>query len=256
MHSFVKTAFYEITLKNVPRPPLGKQQFHPPNGNKLGICLIEFRKHEWIRYVLYQIANIYGNTDTSLYIVHGTKNAAFVREIVKDWKHVQFIGYPYENITREKYAELCCDETFYKHFKTEFMLKMEWDSFIRKRIPDHFFNYSYVGAPWTGYPNDYPNNPHIRVGNKLVGNGGFSLRNVKRMIEVCHSFPKPAKLGEDVHLTNCLEDHEIPSVDLAKTFSVEWVFDPDPVGIHQVFKIFPTFVFMRWFKNTEYSNTS
>ena len=72
------------------------------------------------------------------------------------------------------------------------------------------------------------------------------MRKVDRMIEICKNNPKPLKLGEDVHLTNCLNDDELPTVDIAKQFSVEWVFYHDPVGLHKVWSIFPIEVFSKW----------
>jgi hypothetical protein len=247
-HEIAETV-YETFLETIKEPVDTKKIFHIPDGNKLGICLIEFRQKHWLKYILYQIAHVYGGNDVSLYIVHGTKNGNFLKEFVKDWGNVQFIEYPYETIDHPKYAEICCDVEFYKHFNTQFVLKMEWDSFIRKPIPDAFFEYAYVGAPWLGYPNEFPDNPHIQTGNKKIGNGGFSLRNVKKMIEVCSRYKKPAKLGEDVHITNCLKDSDIPDYEMAKEFSVEWVYHPDPVGLHHVWTIFPIETFMKWLKN-------
>lgn len=247
MNLNINTAFYEIHLRNVKSPEKKHTVFQVPNKNRLGVCLIEFRKLEWIKYVLFQVANVYGNTDTSLYIVHGTSNGEYVKNMLKDWTNVQFIEYPYDNVNREQYAELCCDSNLYKRLNTQFMLKIEWDSFIRKKIPDFFFQFSYVGAPWTGFPNDYPKNPHKQIGNKRVGNGGFSLRKVERMIEICTNHPKPEGLGEDVHITNCLYNKELPTVEQAQQFSVEWMYHPDPVGFHQIWKIFPTHVYSRWF---------
>lgn len=247
MNLNINTAFYDIHLRNVQKPDKKNTVFQIPNSNRLGVCFIEFRKLDWIQYVLYQVAHVYGNTDTSLYIVHGRSNKHYIQEILKDWTNVQYIQYPYDNINREQYAELCCDPKFYKHFKTQFVLKIEWDSFIRKKIPEIFFTFSYVGAPWTGFPNEYPKNPHKQVGNKLVGNGGFSLRKVSRMIDVCTKHAKPEHLGEDVHITNCLSQDELPTVEQARQFSVEWIYHPDPVGFHQVWKTFPTHVYSRWF---------
>lgn len=247
-HEIAETV-YETFLETIKEPDNTEKVFHNPDGNKLGICLIEFRRKHWLKYILYQIAHVYGGSDVSLYIVHGTKNGNFLKEFVKDWGNVQFIEYPYETIDHPKYAEICCDVEFYKHFNTQFVLKMEWDSFIRKPIPDAFFEYAYVGAPWAGYPNDFPDNPHIQIGNKKIGNGGFSLRNVEKMIEVCSRYKKPAKLGEDVHITNCLKDSDIPEYEMAKEFSVEWVYHPDPVGLHHVWTIFPIETFMKWLKD-------
>jgi hypothetical protein len=249
----INESIYEAYLSKIKPPQQSQTIWKIPNKNRLGICFIEFREQKFLEHVLNQVAKVYGGTDVSLYIIHGTKNKSFFEKIMRNWENVQYIEYPYENIDRTKYNEICCDSNLYEQFNTKFILKMEWDSFIRKQIPDMFFNYSYVGAPWKGYPNDYPDNPHIRVGNKLVGNGGFSLRKVDRMIEICKNNPLPLILCDknDVHITNCLNDSEVPLVEIAKRFSVEWVHDEDPVGLHQVWIIYPIHVFSKWMECIE-----
>ena len=236
----VRQTIYDmcVTSVGVPRDE-ARRTFAVPNGNRLAICLIEFRRLKWLRYIVNQIAKVYGGTDVSLYVVHGKKNRRLFADIVKPYKNVQTVEYPYDNIDRDKYADICCDAQFYGLFKTQFVLKMEWDSYIRKRVPAEFFRYAYVGAPWQGYPNDYQGeNIFKRLGNKLVGNGGFSLRKVSRMIEICEgSVARPRNVGEDVFLTNHLRDDEVPDPKKASEFSVEFVYNADPVGLHHVWTI-------------------
>jgi len=238
---------WESCLKMISPPSSEKTVWKIPEGNRLGLLIIEFRSHPWFLHVLNNIAHIYGGTDVSLYVVHGINNEIFVKHVLKKWSNVVFIKLEHYNIDRGQYAELCCDPDIYRRFDTEFILKFEVDTISRHKIPDVFFQYSYVGAPWTGYPNDYPDNPHIKVGNKLVGNGGYSLRNVKRMIDICQSNPKPPKLGEDVHITNCLDETEIPPVNLAKEFSVEWVYHENPCALHQCWRFHSLDKIVEWF---------
>ena len=73
---------YGSHLTKVKKPESTKCVFAEPNDNKLGICLIEFRKLDWLKYILYQIAHLYGNTDVSLYIVHGSKNGNYFKNIL------------------------------------------------------------------------------------------------------------------------------------------------------------------------------
>ena len=236
----VQQTIYDMCVTSVGLPRDEAQRtFAAPNGNRLSICLIEFRRLKWLRYIVNQIAKVYGGTDVSLYVVHGRKNRRFFADILEPYKNVQTVEYPYDNIDRAKYADICCDVEFYKLFNTQFVLKMEWDSYIRKRVPEEFFRYAYVGAPWQGYPNDYQGeNIFKRLGNKLVGNGGFSLRKVSRMIEICEgSVSRPRNVGEDVFLTNHLRDDEVPDPKLASGFSVEFVYNADPVGLHHVWTI-------------------
>lgn len=245
----IEQSLYDMCLTSIPVPPESKRTFRVPGSNRLGICLIEFRRVRWLKYIVRKIAHVYGGTDVSLYIVHGTQNGSLFRAICKDYENVQYIEYPYDNIDRDMYADICCDVEFYRRFKTQFVLKMEWDSFIRKPIPEEYFKYAYVGAPWQGYPNDvHGTNLFKRLGNKLVGNGGFSLRNVSRMIEICEKNKgmRESNVGEDVFITNHLTDEEIPDFISASGFAVEFVHNPDPVGLHHVWTIHPPDVVRRW----------
>lgn len=69
------------------------------------------------------------------------------------------------------------------------------------------------------------------------------------MTEIYDQFPKPPKLGEDVHLTNCLEDHEVPSVSIAKEVTVEWNNRPDPCGLHQSWRFHTIDYIVTWFEH-------
>ena len=59
-----------------------------------------------------------------------------------------------------------CIERLHLAFQTDFVLTVQFDGRILnpKAWMNDFFNYDYIGAPW---------------GDKVVGNGGFSLRSRK-----------------------------------------------------------------------------
>lgn len=239
---------YKLLLERIPEPSLNNKIWSD-TPSKLGVCLIEFREHEYMKAVLHNMCNIYGGTSTSLYIIHGNSNEDFVKDIIKDWSNVRTIKYDYDNINIDIYNEIMTSTEFYDHFETEFVLIFQTDTLIRKQIPEKFFEYKYVGAPWKGYPNDFPDNPSVLIGNKLVGNGGFSLRNVQKMKDICskHLYKdSKRKINEDVYITNFLNISDIPRVDIAKQFSVEWVYYDDPVGLHHVWTIFPFETVKMW----------
>jgi len=236
---------YELYINKIEEPPSYKTVWQLPNGNRLGIVLLEFREQKFIKQLIKQIAHVYGGSDVSLFIVHSIKNETFFKKILQNWKNVTYIKLSFDDNDTlsnyeksQKYSDICCDPTLYSQLNTQFVLFIQWDAFIRKRIPEHFFKFSYVGAPWVGFPNDWPDNPNVQLGNKRVGNGGFSLRNVKRMIEICSEHTR-GKLNEDVFISNHLDIHELPSIEEAKSFSVEWIYHPDPVGCHAIWKFHP-----------------
>ena len=238
---------WDSCLKRIKSPNEKNKIWKIPDNNKLALVIIEFRSDEWFKYVLNNIANIYGGEDVSLYIIHGNQNETFIKDILKNWINVQYIKYDYDNINIDTYSKICNDSDLYRKFNTEFILIFQIDTITLKKFDESFYKYSYVGAPWTGYPNDYPDNPQVVVGNKLVGNGGYSLRNVKRMIEINEMYPNHKKLHEDVHITNCLENYELPDVNKASDFSVEWIYNKNPSGLHQSWRFHDVDKIIEWF---------
>lgn len=105
-----------------------------------------------------------------------------------------------------------------------------------------FMQYDYVGAPWV----DTPDNHVIKneVNPEMVGNGGFSLRSVRKMIEVCETFQKEKKelffhnineIPEDVYFVKYLTclGAKIAPKNIAKHFAVEQVYEEDICGFHK-----------------------
>ena len=204
----------------------------PYNGQKLSVVIIEPRKHENLKGVIYQMANIYGNSDVSLYIFHGTNNYNYLNNIFNSWTNILFINLNIDNLLYDDYNKLLTNYKFWEIFKSEFVLIFQLDSIILKKIPDIFFNYHYIGAPWINNP-FIKNNIHF-YNKKIVGNGGFSLRNVKVMIDICKNCKNVDNDNEDVFFSMNIDDNFIPDEKLAEQFSIESKYYHDPVGMHNV----------------------
>ena len=88
---------------------------------------------------------------------------------------------------------------------------------------EHFMKYDYVGAPWA----------HILLAG---GNGGLSLRNVRKTLLIIHKFEyKPIVHGnEDLYFCRFMAEvgGVVPTTGEGMKFSVETMFYDKPVGIH------------------------
>ena len=96
---------------------------------------------------------------------------------------------------------------------------------ILRKIPDYYFSFDYIGAPWNHLPT-------------LAGNGGFSLRRVAAAVRSCEQHRNTPYL--DIFLPNhedvifCRQsDFRYPDDrELHKSFAVETMFSENPVGVH------------------------
>lgn len=228
--------FWDKQISDIPEPNLSKKVWGK-GYSQLSLMIVEPRKHKWLRGILYNMSHIYGGTSAQLYIFHGDANSGHVQDIIKDWKNVNLINIHVDNLQPHPYAhsKFCLDPSLWETFNSEFVLTMTTTSLLRRRIDDHFFSYSYVGAPWNT-PTDGP---------EAVGNGGFSLRNNKDIIQAC----KNIDFDKSYQTTRALEDilisrellrlkKNIPSKKEALGFSVETVYEEDPVGCHAPYRHF------------------
>ena len=115
---------------------------------------------------------------------------------------------------------------------------------IHGKTLEPYLQYDYVGAPWT----DVPDNRYIKeyVNRELVGNGGFSLRDIQKSYQVCATFKNEKnelfyhninEIPEDVYFVKCLKkmmkDANVAPFNDARRFSIEQVFQHTPCGFHK-----------------------
>lgn len=87
-----------------------------------------------------------------------------------------------------------------------------------------YLEWDWIGAPWSKTA-------------QYGGNGGLSLRNVTKIIQVLEVENRTVGDGalEDLWLTDRLHrlpNSHMPNADISKTFSVESVWDKTPLGYH------------------------
>jgi hypothetical protein len=203
MLSLIEGADRSVMFRNVQRsirPPEKKNTVFaaPFPGQKLSLAIIEPRNDEMLQYALYNMAHVYGNSDVSLYVFHGTDNIEYVNNIIRNWTNVQLINL---NISNLPYPggpnDMLLSPGFYKTFKSEFVLSFQTDCILKRKIDDLYFNYEYVGGPWHESIvklNGKLSSIHITP-DRRVGNGGFSLRKISTMLQI-PKLKRPEGWGE------------------------------------------------------------
>ncbi len=224
-----KEKYYQLVNQIQPYPLYPQIRFQ--TSGKLVIALFEFRPLELIKNVVNGILKIYKPEEIGLAIVFGTQNDSFVRDYFKEWSNVILINTGDYNHDGTSYSQrLKTPELWEKFDNFQHVLVMQCDTLLLKKIPEVYFNFDYIGAPWS-----------IESMRYLAGNGGFSLRNVNAMINVCDQF-RGKKLTEIQTEPNyedvffCKQPNlKLPTpadFEIHRAFSVEMIFHHDPVGLH------------------------
>lgn len=123
----------------------------------------------------------------------------------------------------DSYSEMLCSEEFYTLFANyDYMLIAQIDVFIFEDKLMQFCRtgYDYIGAPWPGKARMYDG---MRAYVVEVGNGGLSLRNIRKHIQVLKSGIKRKKgTPEDVFwAVNNSDTYKVAPVEIARYFSLE-----------------------------------
>jgi hypothetical protein len=146
----------------------------------------------------------------------------------------------------EVYNDILKDASFWQTLKNEGHEKciiIQDDGILMNgQTIGKFLEYDYVGAPWL----DTSDNEYIKenVNPELVGNGGFSLRDVNKMQQVCTQYIEEKmdlfynninEIPEDVYFAKCLTHMgaKVAPFDVAREFSVEQVPCQTTVGFHK-----------------------
>jgi hypothetical protein len=220
-----KNQFYDVIYKipSIDYIPEFNQK------DKLIICMIEFRIMDSIKHVINSVLRIYKPDEIGLCIVHGNFNKKFIYENFGNWKNIKLVQYNFNNIGQKIYSKILKTPQFWENFSNwDSVLIIQTDALMLRRIDDIYFNFDYIGSPW--------DNNKCENG----GNGGFSLRKVKTMINCTeenrnNNLNNISGSNEDIFFANkklnITKDYQ-----LHKSFAVEKIFNNNPVGYHAIYK--------------------
>jgi hypothetical protein len=158
-------------------------------NNLIGI-FIEPRK---IMQVFYNICNFFTVLpNTKLYFFCGKNLKAYYDKIFVLYDNLIIQELPTNNLTSSQYSDLMKSMSFWSQFKATYCLTIQTDGCLCINSPyniDYFFKYDYVG----GYSKKHWRNKMGSMIDYSVKfpclNGGFSLRNISKCINVIKKFP-------------------------------------------------------------------
>jgi hypothetical protein len=208
--------------------------------------LIEFRQFPHVEFLIRNTIRKLGE-DWSHTVVCGSENYDLMKEICNSIsEHIRLIKIDKTNLNIDEYSLLLGSKEFWEQLRGEKILIYQEDSCMFKTNINDFMIWDYIGAPWPYEKNDTPN---------AVGNGGFSLRTKKCMIDVINCLPiTNVKLNsstlnymcmnginvavEDVYFSKTMQEYCIGHVAdwiSAYDFSMESIMNENSLGGHNFF---------------------
>lgn len=134
---------------------------------------------------------------------------------------------PISNLNQ--YNQFMTSIPFWERLKEyERVLIFQQDSMILRDGIEEFTDFDYVGAPWKW-----------QAEPRKGGNGGLSLRNPKKCLELVRQKPWSITYGyEDVYFTNGLEEvgGSVAPYEVCRKFSCETMFEMGTFGYHAIDK--------------------
>jgi len=216
----------------------------PPPDDPIGNSTVALLVHEANRreHINGAILSVHKNTPIQwpLYVIY----ASIARDpIMAPW----IKGLPFNEVLKSAgrsviYREMndayyghsqntpAMDVEFWKQFSEDFLFFFHADSGMchPPNFPynlSDFFNFDYVGAPWSGPGRAY------QTSTVYVGNGGFSIRNRTFMIECIQRGHRNDGISllepEDYYFALCAQRFgRFCSYDIARYFAIETVDEP------------------------------
>jgi hypothetical protein len=209
---------------------------------KYTAIIIEPRKHKALEFVLDNVCNCLSK-DWKIILFHGFNNTEYVTKIVEKLNSIfenkiGLVNLNLDNLDSFQYSKLLATRSIiYEHINTDVFLVFQTDSMIFKNNADlinDFLEYDYVGSPWaiTNYYATFECN--------FIGNGGFSLRNKCKMLEIIEKVDWNSKTQitdklEDLFFAKAYEGITVkkPEYYKACTFCVDEVFSELTFACHK-----------------------
>lgn len=143
------------------------------------------------------------------------------------------------------YNSILMNNEFWENLKIyNRCLIIQDDGILMKNGIKEFMKYDYIGAPWIdNFQNEQLKKYHVPT---LIGNGGFSLRNPKVMLEILNKFYMEKtqlflhnyiKIPEDVYFSKYIlkiNNAVLPSYETATKFSSEQILNNNSIGFHRI----------------------
>jgi hypothetical protein len=208
--------------------------YRPPLISENAYVIVERRAHPNFRFILQNIA--WAAPHMSVYLFCSDENLAFIEAILGDKINSFHIIEAFQgDVSREEgkigYNDVMTDYRFYESISATYILTIQMDNIIRKKIPASMFVGDYWGNPWAWRTH-------------AAGGGGATVRRVTAMIDLCKKHRPDPTIDvpplEDAWIaerTNSFPDFEFRRAHLMESIPTE-----HPVILHQFWTFMDAYI--------------
>jgi hypothetical protein len=211
------TPVWQTFLKDT-RDVVYKLPWQTRHPNNCCAVIVEPRISQDMEYILRNVNHF--TRGWKIVWFHGKGNVMQAQQLAQKLPGLQLIQLPVYDL-KQGYNELLTSKAFWLQIPCENILIFQTDVVLLRTGIEEFLKYDYVGAPW--YFGGF-------------GNGGLSFRKKSKMLAVLQKFPYTPQAGnEDIYFVQSLQKMPgsiLPTIQKAGDFSVETVFYPKPLGLH------------------------
>jgi hypothetical protein len=209
--------------------------------------IIEPREHPHLEYVIRNMMHFLGE-GWGLHIVGSRTNKDFLIKILDGMGHVSVTILDVDNLNREEFRAMRKSVPYWQGLPGKKLLCFETDTLLCRYGIHDYTHFDYIGAPWS---------EGIAISDRVrVGNGGLSIRSKQAMIDMCIKGKPRVIPSEDSYFSLHLHLHKdlynLPDVETAKTFSVESMYYPTPLGFHKAWMYLPRAEFLTILSSIDY----
>ena len=201
------------------------KSYLPPKRAEKAFVIVERRCHPNFWFLLRNIA--WANPDMSVYIFCSDININFIKALLGDKVNnfniiESFKGSPPYSQARNEYSKFMTDYKLYEQIEAEWIITVQMDVFIRRKIPESIFIGEYWGYPFGWRP-------------EYAGGGGATVRNIRKMVELCRNHKYIDNMAEDVWFCEKMLEIGaiIPEFNIRKNYIMENVPSVNPYIVHQ-----------------------
>ena len=190
------------------------------------------------------------NDDIGFQIFYSENNKEYFKNIIQknNLKNITMTKLNFNINNKLSYSDFLFSKEFYTNVIGEKVLMYNTDTLLLKNFNNIYFDYDWIGALWSESLLEIYNANDIFKNKLNIGSGNFNIRNIKKCKQISHEndylLTKANKFNfvmrEDLIYSYYLQEKNtiMPDINTVGNFSVQTVFNPNPMAIDNIYNYF------------------